>query len=143
VGAERAWDDDDSLAEITSIDARRAAAGALPLRHGAEVSLRRAARRRVVVRRRRVALAMVCAGLLAGLALPVGLLGGRAPDAAATALPNAADAGNAVVYVVQPGDTLESIAARVDPGHAGRMAHLLARETGSATVVPGEHILLP
>jgi hypothetical protein len=143
VGTAPDGDEAATLAEITSIDARRSAAGALPLRHGAEVSQRRAARRRVVVRHRRVALAVLSVGLLAGLALPVGLLGGHAPDAAATALPNAADAGNGVIYVVQPGDTLASIASRVDPGHAGRLAHLLARETGSATVVPGEHLRLP
>jgi hypothetical protein len=107
------------------------------------VSRRRAARQQVKVRRHRLALGVLTLGLLAGLALPVSALGGSAPDSAATALAGAADAGSGVVYVVQPGDTLGSIAARVDPGDPGHMAIVLARETGSATVVPGEHLTLP
>ena len=47
-------------------------------------------------------------------------------------------------YVVKAGDTLASIAARVDPAHAGRAdAAGSADEVGSTVVVPGEHIFIP
>jgi hypothetical protein len=126
------------LADITPIGSRRPA-----IRHGVEVTDRRAARQRVLVRRRRIAVAVLALGLLTGLALPVSILGGTAPDPAATSLAGASDAGSAVVYVVQPGDTLASIAAGVDPGDPAAMAQRLARQIGSSTVVPGEHITLP
>ena len=141
VGAPRA--DEESLADITPIGACRGARSRPVLRHGEEVSRRRALRRSAQVRRRRVALAVLTVGLLTALALPVSVLGGSSPDNAATALPTAADGGSGVVYVVQPGDTLASVAARVAPGHAARMENLLARETGSRTLVPGQHVLLP
>ena len=41
------------------------------------------------------------------------------------------------------GDTLASIANRADPAHATSMTGQLARETGSGSVVPGEHIFIP
>lgn len=132
-----------ALAEIRPIAHCRTAREQSVLRHGEEVSARRAARHRVTVRRRRVALGLVTLGLLVGLALPVSVLGGRSPNAAATALPGAEDAGSHAVYVVQPGDTLATIARRIDPGHPAAMVRQLARETGSTTVVPGQHVPLP
>jgi hypothetical protein len=45
--------------------------------------------------------------------------------------------------VVQNGDTLTSIAQRVDPGHVAGLAQRLAAEAGSSTIVPGEHLLIP
>jgi hypothetical protein len=47
------------------------------------------------------------------------------------------------VYVVQPGDTLRSIAARVNAGAVARITAELATETGSSSVVPGEHVRIP
>jgi LysM repeat protein len=52
--------------------------------------------------------------------------------------------GHGGVYVVQPGDTLWSIAVRVDPtGDPRPIVDQLAQEVGSDTVVPGEHLTLP
>jgi hypothetical protein len=46
--------------------------------------------------------------------------------------------------VVGSGDTLWSIAQRLDPtGNPGRLVKQMARETGSDAVVAGEHIVLP
>jgi hypothetical protein len=45
---------------------------------------------------------------------------------------------------VQPGDSLWSIAARVDPsGDPRPLVAKLAAELGSSTVQPGEHITIP
>ena len=93
-------------------------------------------------RRRRVLVGAGLAGLLVGLALPVSILGG-APAPAPRGAQGAALAGS-TLYVVQPGDTLWSIASRFDRGGDPRpLAEAIARETGSAAVVPGEHIVLP
>jgi hypothetical protein len=91
------------------------------------------------VRRRRVVSAAVLAAfvlvLLTLLALPVRALGGStlAQDPAAPGQE----------YIVKAGDTLTSIAAQADPVHRAWMAAQLARETGSAVVVPGEHLFIP
>jgi hypothetical protein len=114
----------------------------LAYRHGVEVSQRRRARASARVRRRRTVLGLATVGLLVSLALPVSLLGGR-PATGADSLPGAMAGGNGIVYVVQAGDTLQSIAARVQPGDPGRLAAQLANQTGSTHVVPGEHLTLP
>lgn len=76
------------------------------------------------------------------LALPVSSLGGR-PAAGVPASSSVVGTGS-TVYVVQPGDTLWSIAARIDRGGDPRpLAEALAREIGSASVVPGERIRVP
>jgi nucleoid-associated protein YgaU len=93
----------------------------------------------VEVRRRRTLLALM--GLLLGaLALPLGGAGGHshAPGSAS------AGTGHPVAYVVRPGDTLWTIAERVDPTADPRpMVAQLAAQLGSDTVVPGERVTLP
>ena len=95
------------------------------------------------VRRRRLVLGAVAAGLLAALALPWSGTGGHP-----LATPGPALAGDVVApharYVVQPGDTLWSIAERLDPtGDPRPVVDRLAAEVGSDTVIPGERIALP
>jgi hypothetical protein len=87
------------------------------------------------VQRRRIVVGVVAAGLLVLLMLPIRALGGRSVAAAAPA------AGH--VYVVQNGDSLATIAARVDPSRSAALLHRLASEVGSTVVVPGEHLLIP
>jgi hypothetical protein len=88
-------------------------------------------RRRVVV----VALVAVVVLSLVLLALPVRALGGS--TLAQVAPTPGAD------YVVKPGDTLASLAARADPAHARTLSVQMTREIGSRVVVPGEHIHIP
>lgn len=87
------------------------------------------------VRRRRLVLCLILAILLVGLALPVRALGGR------TLAGSGPTAGQE--YVVQSGDTVASVAARVAGGNTQRIEAELAREAGSTVLVPGEHLLIP
>ena len=93
----------------------------------------------IAVRRRRT-LAAVTGLLLVGLALPLSGTGGHS-HATGSAL---AETGKPFVYTVQPGDTLWSIAGRLEPSADPRpLVARLAAQTGSETVVPGERILVP
>jgi hypothetical protein len=87
------------------------------------------------VQHRRLILGLVVVGLLVLLALPIRAIGGHPIAGSAPA------AGQ--VYVVQSGDTLTSIAQRVEPGHVAGLVQRLASEAGSSTIVPGEHLLIP
>jgi len=97
-----------------------------------------AARRRI-----RILLGSVVVALVVALALPWGGAGGRP-----LATPGPARAGDAVashsLYVVQPGDTLWTIAERLVPsGDPRPVVAQLASEIGGDTVVPGERLVLP
>jgi nucleoid-associated protein YgaU len=101
----------------------------------------RTTRPSVAVRRRRVVLGTVAAGLLVALALPWSGTGGS------LATSGSALAGEAVIahhtYVVRPGDTLWSIAVRLDPtGDPRPVVAKLEAEVGD-NVVPGEQLALP
>ncbi|MDE3085731.1 MAG: LysM peptidoglycan-binding domain-containing protein [Acidobacteriota bacterium] len=101
------------------------------------------ARRRARVRRRRALLATVIGAVLVALALPWGGAGGRPLATSGPVLAGAAPAAHAD-YVVQAGDTLWSIAVRLDPSGDPRVVvGKLEAQTGSDTVVPGEHLRLP
>jgi len=111
-----------------------------------DVTQRRARRVAALRRRRAVMLAGVAAGLVCGLALPFAALGGSpaAPGGSLAAPGGSLAAPGETIYVVRPGDTLWSIAARFDRGGDPRpLAEELARETGSAMVVSGERIVIP
>jgi hypothetical protein len=87
------------------------------------------------VRRRRVVVGVVLAVLLVLLALPIRALGGSTLAQAAPA--------QGQEYIVKAGDTLATIANRADPAHASSLTAQLVRETGTSSVVPGEHIFIP
>ena len=114
---------------------------ARPTRAGC-VTDSRTTRPSVAVRRRRVVLGTVAAGLLVALALPWSGTGGS------LATPGPALAGESVAahhsYVVRPGDTLWSIAVRLDPsGDPRPVVAQLATQVGGDNVVPGEQLVLP
>jgi LysM repeat protein len=77
--------------------------------------------------------------LLIALALPLGGIGGHSHTIGSVPAENRTG-----TYVVQPGDSLWSIAERVDPTADPRpLVAKLAAQVGSDTVVPGERIVLP
>jgi nucleoid-associated protein YgaU len=101
-----------------------------------------------VYRRRRILavgvllLAVAAALLVAQLAL--GGAGGGPLAAAGAGTPGAAERIDARVWVVRPGDTLWSIATRLDPnGDVRPLVDRLAAEVGGAGIHPGEVIPLP
>jgi hypothetical protein len=87
------------------------------------------------VQRRRLMLGAVVLVLLVLLMLPIRALGGQTLAASGPV------AGQ--MYVVRSGDTLASIATRVDPGNVAGTEQRLAEEAGSSALVPGEHLLIP
>jgi LysM domain-containing protein len=105
--------------------------------------LERAGGPSAAVRRRRVLLGTVAAVFAVLLALPWGGAGGRPLATPGPALAGAPVAHHAL-YIVQPGDSLWSIAQRLDPGSDPRpVVARLASQAGGDTVVPGERLVLP
>jgi LysM repeat protein len=114
------------------------------LRHGDDVAVRRARRAQVAARRRSLALLGVAAVCIALLALPIKAMGSQTVTGQVT--PNGVTTGlsDGSLYVVQPGDTLSSIALRINPeGDQAALVRALRSTVGSSVVVPGEHIVLP
>ncbi len=90
-------------------------------------------------RRRRLLIAIIVT-LAVALALPLSGTGGRSHTTGSAPAGN----GHRVEYTVRRGDTLWSIAERVDPsGDPRPLVDELAAQTGSDTVVPGQRIALP
>jgi hypothetical protein len=118
---------------------------AIALRAGIDerASRRTLPRAATLARRRRTAgLGAVVAALVL-LAMPLHALGAVTLDGRPT--PGGVPAGLAPgsVYVVQSGDSIASIAQRVNPAQAATIEHALVASTGSRTVVPGEHVVIP
>jgi hypothetical protein len=97
----------------------------------------------IVRRRRRLVLGAVVVALVL-LSFPLQALGGKtvtgqsAPSGVTAGLPDGS------LYIVQPGDTLASIAHRINPGgDQAALIRALRTTVGSPVVVPGEHIVLP
>lgn len=108
-----------------------------------EVEFRRS-RRSARHLRRRILSVVAVAGAAVALALPVASIGGQPVSPVVAASSPGAVGSLATLYVVQPGDTLWSIASWFDPGGDPRpMVAALEKEIGSATVVPGERIRIP
>jgi len=96
-----------------------------------------------MIRCRRILLGIVAAALLVILALPWGGAGGRLLATPGSALAGAPIRHHAL-YIVQPGDSLWSIAERLDPGSDPRpLVARLARQAGGDKVIAGERLMVP
>ena len=113
------------------------------LRTGRSISERRSARARQLQRRRRSLVALALVGGLAILSLPGHAFGGTTSDGLPTDLANSSVLSSGMQYVVQPGDSLNSIARLVNPVDPAEARAALVRELGSSVVVTGEHVLIP
>ena len=88
-----------------------------------------------------VALVVVLVG---ALALGNGAFASLAPEAPAAAPAVAAGASAAPTVLVQPGDTLWSIARRIQPtGDVRPLVDQLVAANGSAVLVPGATVIVP
>ena len=99
---------------------------------------------RSMYRRRRLMVFVVLVVGVLSLLLPMRMLGATTVSGVATPGGTPAGLSDGSLYIVHDGDTIDSIAAAINPSgnHAALVAKLRA-EVGSDTVVPGEHILLP
>lgn len=89
-----------------------------------------------VYRRRRLLVLAVVLSLFVGL-----WSFGRSAQSATSAVPRSPDA---IVVVVQPGDTLWAIASWLDPGSDPRsLVEALSEIAGSDTLRPGQQLIIP
>ncbi len=112
-------------------------------RTGPSLARRRAARARMMQRRRRTLVALVLVTGLAILSWPGHAFGGTTGGGLSTDLANSSVLASGMEYVVQPGDTVHSIAALMNPVDPAAAQSALVREIHSSVVVPGEHVLIP
>jgi hypothetical protein len=110
---------------------------------GPSLALRRARRARRLARRRRslAGLALVLATVV--LAWPGHAFGGTTASGLSTDLATSSVLAPGTLYVVQPGDSVNSIAALLNPTDPAAARVLLVRELRSGVVVAGEHVLIP
>ena len=113
-------------------------------RTGRDVAERRHRRASARVRRRRLAFGFGALLLVGLLSLPIPVLGGVTVSGKATPGGTAAGLADGSLYVVQQGDTLTSIAQRINPdGNITKMVNQMASQLGSHDIVAGEHLILP
>lgn len=113
------------------------------LARGPALAERRVHRARLVQRRRRVLAGLVLASALAVLCVPGHVLGATTGAGLSSDVAGSGVLASGVSYTVQPGDSVNSIAAAMNPVDPSIARTLLVRELGSSVVVPGEHVLIP
>jgi len=114
-----------------------------PLRRGRPLGERRAARARMMQRRRRSLVALALMVGLGVLAWPGHAFGGTTGAGLPTDLATSSVLASGMDYVVQPGDTVTSIARLMNPIDPARARAALVHELQSSVVVSGEHVLIP
>jgi hypothetical protein len=112
-------------------------------REGPSVVQRRRVRARIRQRRQRLAATLVVLGALTILAIPGHVYGATTGAGLSGDLANSSVLASGMNYVVQPGDTINSIARDMNPTDPAEARSLLVDELGSTVVVPGEHVLVP
>ena len=115
----------------------------LPVSRGIDVTERRRIRAAKRTKKRRIAAIVAGSAVAVLLALPLSSIGTVTLSGQST--PGGAPSGLAdgSIYVVHEGDTLASIAHRINPALEGALSAQMAKAIGSSTIVPGEQIQLP
>ena len=137
---------DDALSPLPSRRALHAVSSldrAHSYRVGPLVANRRAARARMKARRRRNSLVALVAVSLVVLAWPGHAFGGTNGVGLSTDLASSSTLSSGMVYVVEPGDTISSIARELNPVSPWTARRALVAELHSRDVVVGEHVLIP
>ncbi len=116
-----------------------------PMRYlgGPGVHERVARRSRAHARRRALALGALVVAALVVLAVPGHSFGATSPTGLSSDLAGSSVLAAGEVYVVQPGDTLGTIARAMNPVDPTAARALLVAELHSRVVVVGEHVLIP
>ena len=117
--------------------------GPAPRRRGLTLAQRRRSRARMMRRRRRT---LVTLGIVLGLVIlawPGHAFGGVTGAGLSTDLANSSVLASGMEYVVQPGDSVATIAQLINPVSPSAARIALVHELGSMVVVPGEHVLIP
>lgn len=114
-----------------------------PLRSGRSLAQRRAARARMMRRRRRTLVGLALGSGLAILSFPGHAFGGVTGVGLPTDLANSSVLASGFSYVVQSGDTVSSIAKMMNPLDPALARRALVQSIDSTVVVPGEHVVIP
>ncbi len=139
----RVWDEEWSPSEEYGRHLEVVKPAETRFRTGRPVSRRRDARERMMRRRRR---ALLVVGLVISaviLAWPGHAFGGVTGTGLSANEASSSQLSAGMVYVVQPGQTVDSIARLMNPWNPSIARHVLIRELGSSDVVAGEHVLIP
>jgi hypothetical protein len=94
-------------------------------------------------RRRRAVLAVGVIVSVVILAWPGHAFGGETGAGLSVDQANSTVLASGMVYVVQPGNTVNTIARLMNPWNPDVARSALVHELGSDVVVPGEHVLVP
>ncbi len=110
---------------------------------GPLVAARRASRARMRRRRRRSLLVLAVVVSLFVLMFPGHAFGGTGAAGLSADEIGAVGLTPGSLYVVQPGDTVASLARLVNPWNPSAAEVSLVRELHSSVVVVGEHVIIP
>lgn len=113
------------------------------LKFGRSLAQRREMRSRMMRRRRRSLVIALLLGGLYILAQSGPAFGGVTGSGPPTDLADSSVLASGMNYIVQPGDTVHSIAKAMNPVDPKTARTELESTLGSQVVVPGEHILIP
>jgi hypothetical protein len=114
-----------------------------PLRTGPSMAQRRLKRALILKRRRRTLVALALLLGLIILSLPGVAFGGVASSGLSSDLNNNATLAPGMVYVVQPGDSMNTLAYSMNPADPSKARAQLVHELDSTVLVRGEHVLIP
>ena len=112
-------------------------------RRALPVAARRAQRARAKAQRRRVSLGAAVLASLVILAWPGHAFGGSNGVGLSSDLASSSTLSSGMVYVVQPGDTVATIARLANPVDPAIAQRAIVSELHSDVVVTGEHVLIP
>ena len=107
------------------------------------LAARRAARARMMRRRRRTAIGLLSIVSVIALAWPGSAFGGTTKYGVLTDTGQIGRWHSGAVYVVQQGDTIDTIAKLVSPSHPEIVRRELVHSLRSTVVVPGERVVIP